>query len=124
MKPLPASTQNEILDSYKHIMNSISHVQTKTAKYLENQRRDICKHLEAKVKEISRKISDEQAKAGETRADFKQREKELMENLETMTLIAQRIDNENRELISKNAELNIEFKSQEKDRELLIRQII
>lgn len=41
-----------------------------------------------------------------------------------MTLIAQRIDNENRDLIKKNAELNIEFKSQEKDRELLIKQII
>lgn len=38
-----------------------------------------------------------------------------------MTQIAQKIDNENRELIKRNSELKIEFKSQEKDRDLLIR---
>ena len=41
-----------------------------------------------------------------------------------MTQIAQKIDNENRELIKRNAELKIEFKSQENDRELLLKQII
>lgn len=76
------------------------------------------------MKNISKKIEEEQAKTGETWADFKQREKELNENLETMTQIAQRIDNENRELIKKNGELKIEFKSQEKDWELLLKQII
>ena len=38
-----------------------------------------------------------------------------------MTQIAQKIDNENRELIKRNAELKIEFKSQENDRELLLK---
>lgn len=41
-----------------------------------------------------------------------------------MTQIAQRIDNENISLIKKNAELNIEFKSQAQDKDLLIKQII
>jgi hypothetical protein len=40
-------------------------------------------------------------------ADFKEREKELNEHLETMTQIAQKIDYENRELMKKNSELTI-----------------
>ncbi len=41
--------------------------------------------------------------------DFKEREKELNEHLDTMTQIAQRIDDENRTLMKKNAELKIEY---------------
>lgn len=53
-------------------------------------------------------------------ADFKEREKELNDHLETMTQIAQKIDYENRELMKKNTELSIQVKSQENDRELLL----
>jgi hypothetical protein len=59
------------------------------------------------LEEIKRQIKDEKAKKGENQADFKEREKELNEHLETMTQIAQKIDFENRELQKKNAELNI-----------------
>ena len=40
-------------------------------------------------------------------ADFKEREKELNDHLETMTQIAQKIDYENRDLTKKNTEMNI-----------------
>lgn len=42
------------------------------------------------------------AKKGENPADFKEREKELNDHLETMTQIAQKIDYENKELVKKN----------------------
>ena len=45
----------------------------------------------------------------------------MQHNLELITNIAQRIDNENRNLVKKNAELKQEYKAQEKDRELLVR---
>ena len=57
------------------------------------------KILNSKYNSFQRKIDDEKDKTGENTADFKQREKELKENLETMTQIAQRIDNENVSLI-------------------------
>lgn len=99
-------------------------VQVNTAKTLLNQKKDYCKILNAKYNQFQQKIDQEKEKTGENTADFKQREKELKENLETMTQIAQRIDNENISLIKKNSELNIEFKSQAQDKELLIKQII
>jgi len=41
-----------------------------------------------------------------------------------MTQIAQRIDDENRSLMKKNAELKIEYLAQENDRDLLLKQLI
>lgn len=41
-----------------------------------------------------------------------------------MTQIAQKIDDENRALMKKNAELKIEYLSQENDRDLLLKQLI
>lgn len=41
-----------------------------------------------------------------------------------MTQIAQRIDDENRTLMKKNAELKIQYMSQENDRDLLLKQLI
>lgn len=48
----------------------------------------------------------------------------MQHNLDLITELAQRFDNENRLLIKKNAELKQEFKSQENDRELLVRQLV
>ena len=59
----------------------------------------MCKILNSKYNSFQRKIDDEKDKTGENTTDFKKREKELKENLETMTQIAQRIDNENVGLI-------------------------
>jgi hypothetical protein len=72
------------------------------------------------LEEIKKQIKEEKAKKGESSADFKEREKELNDHLDTMTQIAQKIDLENRQLVRKNMELNIEVKSQENDRDLLI----
>jgi cytochrome c biogenesis protein len=44
--------------------------------------------------------------------------------IDTMTQIAQRIDDENRALMKKNAELKIEYLSQENDRDLLLTQLL
>lgn len=121
---VPMQKSQEIVHDFKEIVEIIDLVQVNTAKSLLNQKKDMCKILNAKYNNFQKKIDDEKEKTGENTADFKLREKELKENLETMTQIAQRIDNENVSLIKKNAELNIEFKSQAKDKDLLIKQII
>ena len=121
---IPNQQSKEIVKDFKEIIDIIDVIQVNTAKTLLNQKKDYCKILNAKYNQLQQKIDQEKEKTGENTADFKQREKELKENLETMTQIAQRIDNENISLIKKNSELNIEFKSQEQDKDLLIKQII
>lgn len=85
---------------------------------------DFCKILNKRRLDSQKEIDKEKEKTGANTADFKQREKELKGELEAMTQIAQKIDNENVNLMKKNSELNIEFKSQAKDKDLLIKQII
>ena len=70
-------------------MDSIERVQGNTAKMLQAQKNQYCGILEKQLDEIKRKLKDEQAKKKESSAnDFKEKERELTEHLETMTQIA------------------------------------
>jgi hypothetical protein len=55
---------------------------------------------------------------------MREKENELRHHLELITNIAQRIDNENRSLIKKNAQLRAEFKAQEDNREFSVKQLV
>lgn len=48
----------------------------------------------------------------------------MRHHLELITNIAQRIDNENRALIKKNSSLKSDFRSQENEREMLVKQLV
>ncbi len=59
---------------------------------------------------IKKRIEEQKSFKGDQEGDLKQRENELQHNLELITSIAQRIDNENRQLIKQNVELKQRFK--------------
>lgn len=69
-------------------------------------------------------IEKEKAKSGDKAAEEKERENELRHHLELITNIAQRIDNENRALKKNNASLKSDFKTQENEREMLVKQLV
>lgn len=73
------------------------------------------------MKKMRDAIEEQKSFKGDQEGDLKERENEMQHNLELITSIAQRIDNENRLLIKKNAELKADFKAQENDRQLLVR---
>ena len=94
------------------------------AKVVIKQRESKWKELDRKLDDIKSQMRAENSKKQDASYDFKERERELNEHLETMTQIAQRIDDENRALMKKNAELKIEYLSQENDRDLLLTQLL
>ena len=59
---------------------------------------------------IKKRIEEQKSFKGDQEGDLKQRENEQQHNLELITSIAQRIDNENRQLIKQNVELKQRFK--------------
>jgi hypothetical protein len=73
---------------------------------------------------MRKKIEERKQQKGDTAADLKDRENELHHYLELITNIASRIDNENRSLMKKNKELKQEYKAQENDREVLVKQLV
>jgi len=115
---------DNISSMQRKILDNLEGVQDRTKKVLQEQEKDIVRAFNAKLAEIKKEIEDERNKKAENSVDFKEREQELNHHLELMTEIAQRIDSENRALIKKNAELKIEFKSQENDREILVKQLV
>lgn len=77
--------------------------------------------LDKKLEDIKNQLKAEHDRKKEDNYDFKEREKELNDHLDTMTQIAQRIDDENRALMKKNAELKIEYLSQANDHDILMK---
>lgn len=78
----------------------------------------------SELSKMKKKIEERKTQKGDEAADLKDRENELHHHLELITNIAQRIDNENRSLQKKNQELKSEYKAQENDRELLVKQLV
>lgn len=54
-------------------------------------------------------------------SEGQEKDKSNKETLEMMSMMAQKIDEDNQNLMKKNQDLKIEFLSQENDRDLLIR---
>ena len=77
-----------------------------------------------KAKETIEQLRKEELKKKkDNQYNFKQKEKELKQHLETMTQVAQKIDDDNRVLMKRNEELKIQFLSQEDDRDMLLKQL-
>ncbi len=73
---------------------------------------------------MKKAIEEKTSMKGADAASIQERENQLNHHLELITNIAQRIENENRTLMEKNKELQNDYKAQENDRELLLRQLV
>ena len=78
----------EIHFFYDRIIETIVQIQENTGKELWKQRNDIWQTLDKKLEDIKRQLKQETEKKKENQYDFKEREKELNEHLESMTQIA------------------------------------
>ena len=69
---------------------------------LNKERDKIWETLDQKIAEIKEQLRKEAEKKKDNQYDFKEKEKELNEHLESMTQVAQNIDDDNRVLTKKN----------------------
>lgn len=116
--------QDVIDHTNSQIQMVIDSIIPKTQKLKEQQEKDIIRKFNTEMKKMRDAIEEQKSFKGDQEGDLKERENEMQHNLELITSIAQRIDNENRLLIKRNAELKADFKAQENDRELLVRQLV
>lgn len=63
-------------------------------------------------------------KTGDETDNLKEQEAAIKHHLDLITNIAQRIDGENQNLRSKNAELKAKYKEQQHEREELVKQLV
>jgi len=105
------------------IGDNISNLQLRTAKVLQEQEKDIKKTFNAKLNEIKKKIEFERNKKQDSTKDMIEKKNKLREELEWVTKIVEKIDEENQNLGKKYSELRTEFKTQENDKEVLTQQL-
>ena len=71
------------------------------------ERGEIHHEFDERIDKFKKQVQADNEKKKDSQYDYKQKEKELKDHLETMTSVAQRIDDENRVLMKKNQELKI-----------------
>lgn len=109
----------------KMFHDQVDQFDDRVRKLKEEQEKDLIRKFNSELAKMKKKIEERKtSKSGEQGADLKDRENELQHHLELITNIAQRIDNENRTLLKKNQELRNEYRAQENDRELLVKQLV
>ena len=86
--------------------------------------RELARKYKSLVSRTKKSIELEKAKSGDKAAEEAERENELQHHLELITNIAQRIEEENRELNKNNTSLRAKFNKQETDREYLVKQLV
>lgn len=114
----------EIHSHHDEILKNIDEKQQEMAEALGKERGKILETFNEKIEEIQEQLRKDEEKKKDNQYDYKQKERELTEHLETMTQVAQKIYDDNGVLMKKHGELKIQYLSQENDRELLMRQLI
>ena len=97
----------ELHEYHSGVLSGIDEAQGRLSNVLKKEREKLWETLDQKIAEIKEQLRLEAEKKKDNQYDFKEKEKELNEHLETMTQVAQNIDDDNRVLTKKNQELKI-----------------
>lgn len=76
------------------------------------------------INDIKKQFQEERLKKGEKDKDYLEKETQLISELEWIKNIAQKIDNENHNLLKKYMDLKAQYQTQENDREMLLKELI
>ncbi|EAR92965.2 hypothetical protein TTHERM_00295780 (macronuclear) [Tetrahymena thermophila SB210] len=109
---------------HQEILDRISKLQVKTSNVLIDQEKTVIRFFNDKIQEIKKQFEDERIKKGKKDQDYIQRENQLISELEWIENIAQKIDNENINLMKKFMDLQAQYQTQENDRDMLLKELI
>lgn len=87
------------------INQRIENIAPLTEQLKQEQEKDIKRKFQTEMLKLKKKLDEQKTFAGDMNAEHKEKENDIQHNLDLIKDIAQRIDNENRLLIKKNAEL-------------------
>jgi len=103
------------------------HIEGYTEKVQELEReelKEIGRKYRSEVAKTKKSIEEKRMKTGDETDNLKEQEAAIKHHLDLITNIAQRIDGENQNLRSKNAELKAKYKEQQHEREELVKQLV
>lgn len=109
---------------HTNILTNIEQVQEQTARILQEQERDLLRAFRARLFDVQTELEKANARASSGAQEWVEKCKRLEKELEWARETADRLDRHNQALTRENTQLKTQFKTQEDDREYLVRQLV
>ncbi|RHY31817.1 hypothetical protein DYB32_003136 [Aphanomyces invadans] len=109
---------------HKSILSSISQVQERTGKILQEQEKDLLRAFRARLYSVQEELETEKNKTDDGASAWIDKSKQLETEVEWTKEMADRLDRLNQSLTRENQRLKTQFSMQENDREFLVRQLV
>ena len=106
------------------IMTNVELVQDRTSRILQEQERDLLRAFRARLYDVQAELEKEKSKKDDGAGAWMDRCKQLTSELEWAKEVADRLERVNNALTLENKRLKSQFKSQEEDRDFLIKQLV
>jgi len=107
-----------------NIHDTIHSIQDKTARILQDQERDLIRAFRARLQDLSVELDRERKKNESGAAEWVARCRKLTEELEWMRDLTDKLTAENKAVLKDNRRFKRQMKTQEEDREFLIKQLV
>ena len=107
-----------------HIINNVELVQDRTSRILQEQERDLLRAFRARLFDVQTELEKEKSKKDDGAGAWIERSRQLEAEVEWAKEVADRLERVNHSLTAENDRLKTQFKSQEEDRNFLIKQLV
>jgi len=109
---------------HAQILNNVGQVQDRTARILQEQERDLLRAFRARLFDVQTELEKEKNKTDDGASAWIEKSRQLEAEVDWAKEMADRLDRVNQALAKENGRLKTQFKTQEDDREFLIRQLV
>eukprot|EP00602_Paraphysomonas_sp_CaronLab_P003755 CAMPEP_0185034910 /NCGR_PEP_ID=MMETSP1103-20130426/25338_1 /TAXON_ID=36769 /ORGANISM="Paraphysomonas bandaiensis, Strain Caron Lab Isolate" /LENGTH=412 /DNA_ID=CAMNT_0027571755 /DNA_START=158 /DNA_END=1396 /DNA_ORIENTATION=- len=106
------------------ITSNVELVQDRTARILQEQERDLLRAFRARLFDVQTELEKEKSKKDDGAGAWIERSRQLEAEVEWAKEVADRLERVNHTLSAENTRLKAQFKSQEEDRNYLIKQLV
>jgi hypothetical protein len=110
--------------STPQILSNVERVQERTGKILQEQERDLLRAFRARLFDVQTELEKEKNKTDDGASAWIEKSRQLEAEVDWAKEMADRLDRVNQSMGRENARLKAQFKTQEDDREFLIRQLV
>lgn len=109
---------------HTQILSNVGQVQDRTARILQEQERDLLRAFRARLFDVQTELEKEKNKTDDGASAWIEKSRQLEAEVDWAKEMADRLDRVNQALSKENSRLKTQFKTQEDDREFLIRQLV
>ena len=123
-KPQEDAHMQRLRNDHKHVLDGIGSLQKRTATVLQEQEKDLLRAFRARLYDVQIELEVERSKKDDGALEWIERTRTLGKELDWSREEALRLDRVNQFLAKENTRLKAQLKSQEDDRDFLVRQML